>query len=507
MFKSPKVTILRCGSDRVTGATFSRLADRLCCETWQEVNLGDRLVVGGSQWLEETQAAQRSLLEETGGSGAVGLVLAPTLTLLKHLQTPRVDERKRKRIVEFSAAQSMPFPLEQVEWDTVLSSDSVTAHHVLLAAVKRNVTDSLCAAVAACGREVLMILPSAAALLAAARSARLGEGESTLVLQLGARSATVLQLSGNYFAVRMILLAGDGVDRHAALQKLLLPEIGRTQIHFQSQLGFSRPNRLVLVSRAEVPAHFQRALEVSLKLPVTGSHLADPVNLSADVRLRGAEVNGGVAELAGAASHLFNPHQAVLNLLPGRLRTRQRSRRRKPWLVVAGCLAVVAPLVPLWQFHLLAEDARDRGNRLERELVGWRGRAAAVEVEQKRLVQLNRLNAAWEKAEARRYGWIQFLADLQDRLTEVEDVWLERLQPLPQAGTAPFKIKLDGWMLDRANPLKPTGPEILIRGKHLLNKLAGSPFVSAIEQERFDASKPGLLAFRCVLVIGSPEPL
>ncbi|MEN9402855.1 MAG: hypothetical protein RL091_1558 [Verrucomicrobiota bacterium] len=503
--KFPKVTILRCGSDRVTHASFSRRGGRLSGESWQERSLSEGLTVGGRQWLDETQAAVRSLLEAEGGSGPIGLVLAPPLTLLKHLQTPRVDERKRRRIVEFSAAQCIPYPLDQVEWDCVLSSELNLAQHVLIAAVKRSVVTPLCAAIRSGGREVTTVLPAAISLLAAMRGLPPVAGDSRVVLQVGGRSATLLQVSGGNFAVRTILLAGDGTDRTTALTQLLLPEVARTLGTFQRQIGLPPPTRVLLPAGMAIPHSFSQELETILKLPVTVANLAEPLSWSEGSKRECPIAERVLAEMVGAAGLALKPRAAGINLLPTGLRASQRRRRQKPWLVATGVLTLLAPLWPLWQFRQLAETARAEGVRFEKELGMLREQAAAVQSEQHRLEELKRLKASWEDVEAGRGRWLRLLADLQERFTATEDVWLDRMKAVPQSETAPCKLELDGRMLDRDNPLTPAGPAALQRAKALLDKLSASPFVASIEEERFDGTKPGVLAFRFVLVMAGQE--
>jgi hypothetical protein len=108
----------------------------------------------------------------------------------------------------------------------------------------------------------------------------------------------------------------------------------------------------------------------------------------------------------------------------------------------------------------------------------------------------------------RRTAWLQFLADLQDRLTGVEDVWLEKMRLVPAAKDERLKLAVAGRLLERSDPLaKTAGPEAFDRIRALLTSLKQSPFVGTVEDERFDDSQPGLLAFEFVLVSAEARPL
>jgi type IV pilus assembly protein PilM len=115
--------------------------------------------------------------------------------------------------------------------------------------------------------------------------------------------------------------------------------------------------------------------------------------------------------------------------------------------------------------------------------------------------------AAWQAVHERRTSWLTLLADLQQRLDGVGDVWLDRMQVLPPANGAPLKLSVSGRMLDRANPATRFSAEASARMKMLLRTLDESPHFSGVEGERFDSSQPGLLGFELVLVTETARPL
>jgi type IV pilus assembly protein PilM len=156
-------------------------------------------------------------------------------------------------------------------------------------------------------------------------------------------------------------------------------------------------------------------------------------------------------------------------------------------------------------------------------------------------------------------NWINFLADLQERLVKIEDVWLDRLQvvrpPLPEPGSAPegvdggqvagdrrqgtgdrrqgtgdpgqaaadpnlspdsrllspdnppLRLTLSGRLLDVTNPQSKVSPESTLRVKQLLASFTGSQFIAAVENERFDNNQNGLLRFDFTLVINPRKTL
>ena len=66
---------------------------------------------------------------------------------------------------------------------------------------------------------------------------------------------------------------------------------------------------------------------------------------------------------------------------------------------------------------------------------------------------------------------------------------------------------LSGRLLDARNPGAKASPASRERARQLLGRLAGSPYVAAVTNERFDNSQPGLLRFDVTLVVNPRHPL
>lgn len=504
VFLSPGVTIIRCGADRATRAVFNRKAGRLRCEQ-HKTEMFPVGTAGGSDWLEQACAAIQAL--GTGGTEKTSavLVLPPTATLVKHLRTPRVDAHKRARIVAFEAGQNIPCALNEVVWDSVLSGEAESTQEVLLVAAKLGVIEPLCAAAQAAGFALRLILPSSVAILASARIARPARNESELLLNLDAGGATLLQLSGRNFAVRSLLLSAAESADPGELIARLAPEVTRSVLHFQHHCGMPDPVRLVLAGDGLLQRDLRIALEQRLKVPSQGLDVAALVEFAPGAVV--SDASWGLVELAGAAATQLRPAQPMVNLLPSRLRTQQRRRRRQPWLAVAVMLAFATPIGPLIHFHRLAQTAESRMIEIDATLAPLQIREAHNRANLTQLAEIERQIAAWQAVHERRTSWLQLLADLQERLTDVEDVWLEKIRIVPATKDEPLKLAVSGRMLERISAQSTSSPEALTRVRALLNTVAESPFVAVVEKERFDGSQPGLLAFEFVLVTEKIRPL
>jgi len=231
------------------------------------------------------------------------------------------------------------------------------------------------------------------------------------------------------------------------------------------------------------------------------------VDVAVAVRLGGAG-DQLAPELLGAAVGPRSGAPLAFSLLPPAEARLQDFRKRQPFLLASAALAVAALALVAWHYHRLVTATYEDLAGLEQRLVPLRA-----------LVERNVGNLAHlESARARIAGlrgtvemkssWIDFLGDLQARLEEIEDVWLEKLQivPGPAAG-GPLRLALSGRLLDWDNPISKVSPDSFQRVKQLFRSFSQSEFVAAVEGERFDNVQPGILRFDCTLVINPQKPL
>lgn len=511
MFSSP-LTIIDCGASRTALGIFSRSGGRLRLENCAVERLPPA-TVGEDPWLKQTAAALRALRARVKPTGRVVLVLPPHLTLAKHIRTPRVSAAKRDKIIRFEAAQGIPYNLAEVAWDTTVAGEGATDVDLLLAAVKLDAVNALGTAAAEAGFEATVMMPAPVATLAAARLAQAGVAQPALILNLGARSTTLLQVETGRFAARTLSLGGNSVtppqaDAAETFATRLAQEVTRTVLHFSRQGGPGKPAVIRLTGGAARLAGLPEALAARLKLPVERWDPLGAIELSAAARQADvASVALELTDLVGAAAIELNPPQPTLNLLPPRLRAQAGLRRRQPWLIAAAALLVAALLPAILHFRNLEATARAKTAAIEAAIAPVREREARNRAALAELEELRRQADQLQGIQDRRTAWLGFFADLQNRLGQVEDVWFEKLQAIPPSGAAPLKLAVAGRMLDRTNPLAKVSPDTLNRVKTLLAGLVDSPFVAGVENERFDNSQPGILKFDFVLVSDPAHPL
>lgn len=499
----PHASIICCDAERATLGVFSHRAGRLRCERLVTLELP----AGAAGQADALAEALRSLRKTGTGLEPVTVVLPSHLVFSRHLRIPRVNGRKRAKIVGFEAGQSIPCPLNEVAWGSVVSGENTTTQEVLLTAAKLAVVEPLCVALRAADLAPRRIVPFPLALLAACRHAHTFAEEPELVLHVGSRAATLLLLTERRFAVRTWLLPADvHASGPEVLTNQLAQETIRTVLHLRKQSDVASPVRLLLAGGAG-PQGDEVVLAHCLKIPVQRINLLDRLEFAAGIKSDAEYRRNAWAELLGAAAIDLGQRQPDVNLLPPGLQKIERRRRRLPWLLTAAVLVLAAPMGPLLHYQRLSRAAEKKMRDMEATLTPLRMRDATNRARLAELEDLQRQIVAWQSLHERRTSWLAMLGDLQQRLDGVGDVWLDRMQLLPPASGAPLKIVVAGRMLDRANPVTRFSTEAAARMKALLRTLDESSHFSGVEGERFDSSQPGLLGFELVLVVDTTRPL
>lgn len=503
MSSSP-VTVIDCGASSLAVGTFRVEGDNLRCEF-----LGTEVLSASAEtrWVEAVIAALAVLAARCPAAGSVMLVLPPSAVLLKHLKTPRLAASRRDEIVKFEVAQNIPHAIDDVVWAAIVAGEQEQETDLLLAAAKLEVVEPLCRAAAEAGWMVQAVVPSALAVRALESLVPAGGAESRLVVVMGSRAATFLLIDGPRFAIRSLPMAGSASAPESADNGVLrlAQEAKRSILHFQRQNGLAAPACVRLGGESDCPPGLAARLETQLALPVTRIDAARAVDFA--LGIEPGVAGPALDNLVGAAALQLKFPPAGMNLLPPSISQRADLRRRGPWLIASAVLAVAALLPPLFYYRSAAAAARADLAAIDASLAPVRGRETRNRARLEEIAALARETQQLRSLAERRTSWIRLFADLQERFTAVEDVWLESLQTIAPARDVPMKLAISGRMLDRTSPLARGGPETGQRVRALLEGLVDSPFVAAVESERFDNSQPGILRFDFILVTDPAHPL
>ena len=334
------------------------------------------------------EKAITELFDEAGFQAKTALLACPGFQVLsKPVRIPKVDNTKVAQLIQFEAAQNIPFPLEEAAWDHYTMGIAKSGEiEVLLSALKSEVANSIIDLVKARGVNVELIDTAQAALVNAFRY-NYGELEGcSMVLDIGAKTTHVLFFEGEKFFFRTINIGANSITQEFAtetkmrfsqaeeikLQKGLvglggayaepddpheaaLSKIARqvmTRMHvqvnqtiqfWQKQQGGSEPVRLFLHGGATIMPYLPEFLAEKLQVPIEYFNAFQGMEIGEEVDVGALEKVGHTfGQLAGLSVREVANCPLEMNLMPSSARTQQELHRKKPYFYAAAACFVAA---------------------------------------------------------------------------------------------------------------------------------------------------------------------
>ncbi|HTJ78222.1 MAG TPA: pilus assembly protein PilM [Rariglobus sp.] len=546
---SPRVLAVDSGAGHVACGVFaSAKAGRLVLEQFALDSFNPDAAME-AQWPELVASSLGSLVKQSNLSGPAVLCVPGHHTLTKFVKTPAVEKSKRAKVVQFEAQQNIPYPLGEVVWDYLAVSEDGLDLEVMLAAVKLDVMDALCAAVDGTGVAVKSISPSALALYRSFKYNYPEISEPVLVVNIGARSTNLLFIDDKRFFVRTIAQAGNSVTQiiadelkqdfaHAESLKVdvlggrsdlpeaspgraavlnaahtfasrLHLEITRSTVNYRRQSGAEQPTCIYLTGGGSLIPDIIPTLAEKLKIKVERFDALRNVEISPAAA--GAREHVAVlADLVGLATRLADKNEPAFTLLPPALVQGIAFAKQQPFYVGAAAMVAVALVLPIWGLNRRAEVASHQSKILEAQMQPLRQLKSANLANLEKIETTKKEVTAIQSLVESKSNWINFFTDLQERLVKVEDVWLEKLQVLRPSETAssPTPVASNG-LFGGAPADQSSGPaaapEPVLRlnvSGRLLDK--NNP-VSKVSQDSYNRVKSLLASFAGSQFISSVE--
>lgn len=481
--------IFNCGTSHVTAAVVSiqgqEVALRKVCSEPLGQDFSD-----DDAWLDALTSTLRQMVGQHKLSGKATFILPGHQLLTKTLRIPHVEDSKRAQIIAFEAQQNIPYPLHEVVWDTQVVGDDGVETEVLFIAGKADMINQFCAEVSGFGLIVDAISAATVLDYNALRFNNSSSDEETLLINIGARSSTLLFANADGFFVRNIQLGGnsltqaiaDGIGKsfsqaevvkvkmlsdtsaeHAddsgrkmidtatdAFMKRLSQEITRSIVNYRRQRGGKSPQRLLLTGRGSLVPGLSSFLSDKQSMDVEYFDPIQSVSVDGSIDMQVELLRLQVGEIIGEAVRPILADAAGVNLLPDAIQSEMAFNRKKPLLAVAALLLAIAPF-PAWMAHSQnAETVAQKAAALETQVAPFRQLSAAI-LEQKE--EARTVRSTIERIEGlanSQSNWIEFMSELQESLTRTEDVWLDELRVNRQVGEqASYSVSLRGRMLIR----------------------------------------------------------
>jgi type IV pilus assembly protein PilM len=420
-------------------------------------------------------ATIREILNELGiKSGKVNYAVAGQSVFARFVKLPSVEEEKIDRIIAFEAQQNVPFPIDEVVWDYQLVGGGADEQlQVVLVAIKSDLLEGINAAVEAAGLRPTVIGVANMALYNAFRYNYSDVTDSSLVVDIGARTTNLLFIEPGKIFSRSVPIGGSSITTALArefnepfaaaetrktesgfvslggayadpadvdiarMSKIirstmtrLHAEIMRSISHYRSQQQGKAPARTYLCGGSSGMPYMREFFQEKLQMPIEFFNPVRNVAIAneADARqiARSAHLLG---ELVGLALRAVASCPMELNLRPASVVRAHEVERRRPFLIGAAA-CVIAALLGWSVFCMHAAGVLSAvKEQVDAKVATLRGFQTRIDGIRKEATTLDGVASPLLEAVSARSFWPQLLEDLNARLPK-ENIWVTELIPL-----------------------------------------------------------------------------
>jgi len=420
-------------------------------------------------------ATIREILNELGiKSARVNYAVAGQSVFARFVKLPSVEEEKIDRIIAFEAQQNVPFPIDEVVWDYQLVGGGADEQlQVVLVAIKSDLLEGINAAVEAAGLRPTVIGVANMALYNAFRYNYSDVTDSSLVVDIGARTTNLLFIEPGKIFSRSVPIGGSSITTALArefnepfaaaetrkresgfvslggayadpadvdiarMSKIirstmtrLHAEIMRSISHYRSQQQGKTPARIYLCGGSSGMPYMREFFQEKLQVPIEFFNPVRNVAIAneADARqiARSAHLLG---ELVGLGLRAVASCPMELNLRPASVIRAHEVERRRPFLIGAAA-CVIAALLGWSVFYMHAAGVLSAvKEQVDAKVATLRGFQTRIDGIRKEATTLDGVASPLLEAVNARSFWPQLLEDLNARLPK-ENIWVTELIPL-----------------------------------------------------------------------------
>ncbi|NNE94139.1 MAG: pilus assembly protein PilM [Verrucomicrobiales bacterium] len=469
-----RIQTINLGSQHVSGAVFRKKSDGgLILDRYFRSDL-----VGDPSEEQRRDAQMRMALKEVVGNmkakgSTIPYLISSFPVFMRFVKIPQLEGEKVEEIVGFEAQQQVPYDINDVVWDYQLMGDEDDIEvEVLLAAAKKDEVNDIDELVEKADLKSGGVEVSPVALYNAFRFNYPDLEDTTVLIDIGARTTDLIYIEGQKAFIRTIKIGGADITKAIAKefsvsyedadhQKVangfvalggpyadhedpviagvskvirnsltrLHAEVMRTTNFYRAQQGGSTP-QLALISGA------------TAALPFIREFFAEKLNLPIDYfnALRNVEVSGGVdQELAASHAHTLGDlvgsaiRQAgqcpiAVLLEPDSVKAAQDLEKRKPALIVAAA-AVTGLLGALGLFYTQGKAAaEDKATLISAEAGNLQNNADSIDTLQARITDLSTKKEPFKEAVLHRAYWVDMFNYLSNKMPN-DAIWITSLKP------------------------------------------------------------------------------
>ena len=540
---SKKNLIVNLAASHVSISAFRTDGAKLILEQFYTEDLTPAL--GDEEWINAATSAVARLASNKNIKGTATVIVPSFLLLQKSLKVAQVDSARQAQVIAFEAQNNIPYPLNEVVWDSqIMSTDGVEAE-VLLFALRTDQAGRIANAIAQTGirPQVIQAAPILDVQAQQFVSGGIAEDEEVLFINVGARTTGLSFISAKGTSIQAANLGGNlltqgisdntgqpvinaeslkvGFFTHViqlpetdpqftileankqSFNRRLSQDINRRLISIK-RLG-RRPTKIVITGRSSQVPGLSQQLSEALALPVEEFNPLGVISLSSQINAEYVMQHiHQLSEVIGEASRLLSPTALGVNLIPRDIAGQISFESQKIKFVVAALLLAIAPVPILLTLNAGVDYNKEQTKTLKKksdELINYQ---KTIKQTREDSLAVLAVNQQLEFVVSNSPNWPIFLADLQSRVLTAKNTWIEELKvrrepaviattstdpDASRVATNVTKITITTrTLLEKVAPGKPFKAQEYNKAKvTLLEALKKSPFVADIPEDEIKA--------------------
>ena len=475
--------IINCGATHVSASEFGVSAGRLVLESFQVQELKYDYS-NQEEWLSEL-AATLKMMRVSGKA----TVIAPSMLLLtKTIKIPHVDEARRAEVIQFEAEKNIPYPINEVSWDYEIISDDGVETEIFLTSMKSTAADDFCMALSQAG--VIPESIEASSILDYNAWKYCGLENDVILLNVGSRFTNLMIAREDGVFVRSIPVGGNSITQAVAdslgcdfvkaeelkrgffanaslssnagaehftnaatsVMRRIGVEIKRSIVNYRRTSRVEAPKKIYLCGRGSLLPGFAEFLAEDQKMSV--EYFDALANVSVSPRVNQELLSScasQVSEIIGEAARLVIPGLMSVNLLPKHIVEETAFAKTRPLMVLGAAILVAATLPPMFLFTKSISEKTEATAKFQSMMLPIEDRAAEFKKNGETANSLEAKINGLEGLAKSKSNWINLFIDIEKRLMEQKDVWLDnlRVHRAVKNGVQEYKLELTGRLLIR----------------------------------------------------------
>ena len=391
----------------------------------------------------------------------------------RFIKLPPIEDDNIEQLVAFEAQQHVPFPIDEVIWDWQLLESDAGEKEVALVAIKGDSLNEVNDLVIEAGLGTAEVDASPMALYNALKYNYPELEETTLLIDIGAKTCNLIYLEGSRMFTRSVAVGGASIstaiskeynvsfseaesqkcsngmvalntvhtsqmdEPTAALATVIrnalgkLPaEIARTTNYFRSQHGGKAPKQVLLAGGGSNLPHISDFFEEKLRLPVEFFNPLKRVSVGKDVDVEQVSAEAHLlGELVGLGLRGVDKAALEIDLVPDVVSRERDVERRKPYLLAAAAVLLLGLGAWAWANMSAKNNKATQIDALSSKINDLEAFHKPLQALAKKEVSLNHLSQQLVDAQQAKVLWIDIIDDLAHHFAS-DTVWLVDFDPV-----------------------------------------------------------------------------